>query len=65
MKLAKNQASAKQQPEAEVLLFENGSHSSFTLSSKNNNTNPNKKQKKKHVCKDEVENDIYQPIWKQ
>ena len=32
MKLAKNQAKAKQQPEAELLLFENYSISLFTLS---------------------------------
>ena len=36
LKLAKNQGNAKQQPEAELLLFEFFSHSSFTLSSKNN-----------------------------
>ena len=33
LKLAKNQASAKQHPEAELLPFDNYSHSSFTLSS--------------------------------
>ena len=38
LKMAKNQANAKQQHEAELLLFENYSHSSFTLSSKNNRT---------------------------
>ena len=38
LKSAKNQASAKQQPEAEFFLFENYSHSSSTLSSKNNRT---------------------------
>ena len=38
MKLAKNQANDKQHPEAELLLFENYSHSSSTLSSKNNRT---------------------------
>ena len=38
MKLPKSQANAKQHPEAELLLFENYSHSSFTLSSKNNRT---------------------------
>ena len=32
--LAKNQANANQQPEAELLLFENYSYSSSTLSSK-------------------------------
>ena len=36
LKLGKNQANAKQHSEAEVLLFENYSHSSYTLSSKNN-----------------------------
>ena len=34
--MAKNQANAKQHPEAEILLFENFSHFSYTLSSKNN-----------------------------
>ena len=34
--LAKNQANAMQHPEAELLLFRNYSHSSLTLSSKNN-----------------------------
>ena len=38
LKLAKNQANAKQHPEAELLLLENYSHSTFILSSKNNNT---------------------------
>ena len=36
LKLAKNQANAKQQPEAELLLFRNYSYSLSTLSSKNN-----------------------------
>ena len=36
LKLAKNQVKAKQHPEAELLLFENYSHSSSTLSSNNN-----------------------------
>ena len=36
VKLAKNQAKAKQQPEAELLLFENYSLSSFMLPSKTN-----------------------------
>ena len=35
LNLAKNQANAKQHPEAELLLFENYSHSSSTLSSNN------------------------------
>ena len=34
----KYQVNAKQHPEAELLLFENYSHSSFTLSFKNNRT---------------------------
>ena len=38
LKLAKNQANAKQHPEAELLLFENYSHYSSTLSSKNDRT---------------------------
>ena len=38
LKLAGNQANAKQSPEADLLLFENYSHSSSTLSSKNNRT---------------------------
>ena len=38
LKLAKNQANAKQHTEAELLLFENYSHSSSMLSSKNNGT---------------------------
>ena len=37
LKLAKNQANAKQHPEAEILLFENYSHFS-SLSSKSNKT---------------------------
>ena len=36
LKLAKNQANARQHPEAELLLFETYAHSSSTLSSKNN-----------------------------
>ena len=38
LKSAKNQANAKEHPETELLLFENHSHPSFTLSSKNNST---------------------------
>ena len=38
LKLAENQANATQHPEAEFLLFENYSHSSSTLSFKNNRT---------------------------
>ena len=36
LKLAKNQANAKQHPQAELLLFGKYSHSSSMLSSKNN-----------------------------
>ena len=43
VKLAKNQANAKQHPKAELSLFGNYSHSSSTLSYKN-------KQKSKSVC---------------
>ena len=50
LKLAKNQANAKPQPEAELLLFENYSHSSSKLSSKNNRTYSKNKQKNKWVC---------------
>ena len=38
LKSAKNQANAKQHPEAELFLFENYSHFLSTLSSKNNRT---------------------------
>ena len=44
LKLAKNQANSKQHPEAELLLFENYSHSSLTLSSKNNTATVTKEQ---------------------
>ena len=50
MKLAKNQANDKQHSETELLLFENYSHSSSTLSSKNNRTYPENKQKNNYVC---------------
>ena len=43
-----------QQPEAEFLLFENYSHSSFTLSSKDNGTYCKNKQKNKCVCVREI-----------
>ena len=36
LKLTKNKTNAKQHPEAELLLFESYSHSSSTLSFKNN-----------------------------
>ena len=38
LKLAKNQANVKQYLKAKLLLFENYSHSSFTLLSKSNGT---------------------------
>ena len=38
LKLSKNQANAKQHFEAELFKFENYSHSSSTLSTKNNIT---------------------------
>ena len=47
LKLAKNLANAKQDPEAELLLFENYSNSSFTLSSE-------QKQKNRCVCIHEI-----------
>ena len=42
----KNQANAKQHPEAELLLFENYSYSSSTALFKNNYVSKNKQQKK-------------------
>ena len=50
LKLAKNQANAKQHSEAELLLFENYSRSSSTLSHKNNRTYSKNKPKNKSVC---------------
>ena len=47
LKLAKNQANAKQHPEAELLKLKNYSHSSSTLSTKDNRTYSKKTQKKK------------------
>ena len=49
LKLAKNQAKAKQNPAAELLLFENYSLSSFKLPSKNNRKY-SKKYSKNQVC---------------
>ena len=49
MKLAKNQANAKQHPQVEYFLLETYSHSSTKLSSKNNRTN-SKKSVKEQVC---------------
>ena len=50
LKLAKNQAIAKQYPEARILLFENYSHSSPTLSSKITGHILENKQKNNCVC---------------
>ena len=47
--MAKNQASTKQHPEAELLLFEHYSHSSSTLSYKNKGRIPEKKKKNKCI----------------
>ena len=49
MKLAKNQANAKQQPEAELLALENYSHTSSTLLTNNNNMTDSKKSGNEHV----------------
>ena len=49
LKLTKDQENAKQHPEAELLLFENHSHSLSTLSY-NNNKIYSKKQAKEQVC---------------
>ena len=49
LKLAENQTNAKQHAEAELLLFENYSHSSYTLSSKNNRTYSKKTSKRTSV----------------
>ena len=48
MKLAKNQANAKQQPEAELLALENYSHTSSTLLTNNNMTDS--KNKEMNMC---------------
>ena len=56
LKLPKIQANAKQHPETELFLFENYSHSSATLSNRNNRTYSKKKQNKKCVC-------IHEIIW--
>ena len=54
LKSAKHQANAKQHPETELLLFENVSHFSFTLSFRNNGTYPKNKQKNKYICIHEI-----------
>ena len=52
--MTKNEANAKQNPEAEFLLFKNCSYSSSTLSFKNNRTYSKNKQKNKCVCIHEI-----------
>ena len=54
LKLPKNQAKAKQHPEAERLLFENNSHSSSKLSSENNTTYSKKCTKNYGFCFNEI-----------
>ena len=56
MKLAKNQANAKQHPETELFLFENYSLSSSTLSSKiiEHILILKNKQKNKRICIHEI-----------
>ena len=54
LKLTKNQATAKQHFEAKLLLIENYSFSSSTLSSKNNRKYFAKCTKSKPVCLNEV-----------
>ena len=54
LKLAENQAKTKQHPEAELLLFENYSLSSSTLSFKNNRRYSKKCRKIRCVCFNEV-----------
>ena len=49
LKWVKNQGNAKQQPEAELLLFENYLNSSSTLLPKNSSSY-SKKQAKEEVC---------------
>ena len=57
LKLAKNQAKAKQHPEAELLLFQNYWLSSSTLSSQNSRRYSKKYIKRKCVCFNKVIND--------
>ena len=54
LQLAKNQANGKHHPVAKLWLFENYSHSSSPLSSKNNRTYSKNKQKNKCVCIHEI-----------
>ena len=52
--MPKNQAKAKQQPEAEFWLFENNLPSSSTLSFKNDRRFSKNVQENKYICLDEV-----------
>ena len=54
LKLVKNQGKAKEHPEAELLLLENYSLTSSSLSSKNNRRYSKKIIKNKYVCLNEV-----------
>ena len=54
LKLAKNQAKAKKHSETELLLIENYSLSSCTLSSKSNRRYSKKCTKNKYVCLNEL-----------
>ena len=54
LKLAKNHAKAKQHPEAEILLFENYSFPSSTLSFKYDRRYSKKCTKNNYVCLKEV-----------
>ena len=55
LELAKNQAKAKQHPEAELLLSENYYFALSTLSSKNNGRDSKKCAKNNCVCFNEIE----------
>ena len=54
LKLVKNQANAKQHPEAELLLFENCSHSSSTLSFKKTMIHSKNNKNNKCICIPEI-----------
>ena len=57
LKLAKNEAKAKQHPEDELLLFENYLFSSFMVSSKSSKTNmkhPKKCVNKECICFNQI-----------
>ena len=54
LRLAKNQAKAKQHPEPELLQFENYSPFSSTLPSQNNTRYSKKCTKNKYICLNKV-----------